>query len=248
MRMASKTHVEIGEVRDIAAIEYLADLPEGVVHLWKRHLDATAAEVSASYQLLSAEEAERARRFLVDRPRNAFVLTRGTLRALLGRYLDSGPHSIRFRYEAHGKPLLEEASNLSFNVSHTDGLALIGVVRGRRIGVDVEKVNQETEVGNLAERFFSESERQDLRRLRGDELRAAFFRVWTRKEAYIKATGEGLSLPLHQFDVSFSVGDRDALRATRPDASEAEQWTISDVAVQSGYAAAVAIAVSGQIE
>ena len=110
------------------------------------------------------------------------------------------------------------------------------------------KANREIEVEKLAERFFSESERRALRRLPGDELRAAFFRVWTRKEAYIKATGEGLGLPLDQFDVSTSAGDRDALRATRPDAAEAEQWTISDVAIRSGYAAAVAIRVSGQIE
>jgi len=246
--MTSKTQVEITEVRDAAALDCAAELPEGVVHLWERPLDASPEEVSASYQLLSVDEKARAQRFLVDRPRNAFVLTRGTLRTLLARYLGGEPATIRFHYEAQGKPYLDGEDALSFNVSHTDGLALIGIVRGRRIGVDVEKANRETEVEKLAERFFSESERRDLKRLRGDELRAAFFRVWTRKEAYIKATGEGLGLPLDQFDVSISAGDRDALQATRPDAAEAEQWTISDVAIRSGYAAAVAIAVSGEIE
>jgi len=244
--MTSKTQVEITEVRDAAAIDCTGVLPEGVVHLWERHLDATPGEVTASYQLLSVQERARAQRFLVDRPRTAFVLTRGTLRTLLGRYLGREPETIGFRYEAQGKPFLDGERNLSFNVSHTDGLALIGIVRGRRIGVDVERTNRKTEVEKLAERFFSESERRDLRRLRGNELRAAFFRVWTRKEAYIKATGEGLGLPLDQFDVSISAGDRDALQATRPDAAEVEQWTISDVAIRSGYAAAVAIAVCSQ--
>ena len=246
--MASKTQVEIAEVRDAAASDCSVELPEGVVHLWQRHLDASPEEVTASCQLLSEEEKARAQRFLVDRPRNTFVLTRGTLRRLLARYLGRKPETIRFGYEAQGKPYLDGERHLSFNVSHTDGLALIGIARGRRIGVDVEMANREIEVEKLAERFFSESERRDLKRLRSDELRAAFFRVWTRKEAYIKATGEGLGLPLDQFDVSISAGDRDALRATRPDAAEAEQWTISDVAIRSGYAAAVAIRVSGQIE
>jgi 4'-phosphopantetheinyl transferase len=94
----------------------------------------------------------------------------------------------------------------------------------------------------LAERFFSDSERQALRYLSGPELHAAFFRCWTRKEAYIKATGDGLALPLDQFDVSIAAGDRDALLATRPDASEAARWTIFDVPVGPAYAAAVAVA------
>jgi 4'-phosphopantetheinyl transferase len=246
--MASQTQVEISGVRDAISVDCPAELPEGVVHLWERDLEATPTEVSALYELLSTEERERAQRFLVDRPRVAFVLTRGTLRTLLGHYLERDPRSIHFGYEAQGKPFLESEDNLFFNVSHTHGLALIGVVRGRRIGVDVERVNRETEVEKLAERFFSESERRELRQLRGEEVRAAFFRVWTRKEAYIKATGEGLGLPLDQFDVSISAGDRDALQATRPDAAEAEQWTISDVAIRSGYAAAVAVAAGGQIE
>jgi 4'-phosphopantetheinyl transferase len=248
MGMASKTPVEISEVRDVTDIDGPGELREAVVHLWERHLDATSTELSACHELLSTEEKERAQRFRVDRPRNVFVLTRGTLRRVLAHYLKREPEGIRFGYEAQGKPFLVGAGSLSFNVSHTDGLALIGIVRGRRIGVDVEKVNGDTEVRKLAERFFSGRERRDLTRLRGNALREAFFRVWTRKEAYIKATGEGLGLPLDQFDVSISAGDRDALRATRPDTLEAERWTISDVAIRSGYAAAVAVAVSGQIE
>src|SRR5215471_6973527 len=140
--MASKTQVEIAEVRDAAASGCSAELPEGVVHLWQRHLDASPAEVTASCQLLSEEEKARAQRFLVDRPRNAFVLTRGTLRRLLARYLGRKPETIRFGYEVQGKPYLDGERHLSFNVSHTDGLALIGIARGRRIGVDVEKANR----------------------------------------------------------------------------------------------------------
>jgi 4'-phosphopantetheinyl transferase len=240
--MGSKTEVQIGEVWDATKIGYPPELGSGVVHLWQRPLNATGAEVRACYELLSIEEQERARRFLVERPRNEFLLTRGTLRSLLAQYFGGTPQEVRFRYAGHGKPTLEGDSGLSFNVSHTNGLALMAFVKQRAIGVDVENMGREVEAERLAERFFSEHERQALRRLGGDELQAAFFRCWTRKEAYIKAKGHGLSLPLHQFDVSIAEGDRDALLATRPDAAEAERWTICDIAMGTGYAAALAVA------
>ena len=242
MVMASKTEVRIDEVRDATSIGCPSELGPGVVHLWQRRLHASGGEVSACYKLLSSEEQERARRFLVERARNEFVLTRGTLRSLLGRYLGSTPQEVRFRYAVRGKPALEDGSALSFNVSHTDGLALMAFVKRRAIGVDVENLDRNIESERLAERFFSERERQALRPLRGDELQAAFFRCWTRKEAYIKAKGEGLSLPLHQFDVSIAEGDQAALLVTRPDPEEAARWTVRDVPFGPGYAAAVAVA------
>jgi len=242
--MGSKTEVQIDEVWDATKIGCPPELGTGVVHLWQRPLHATGAEVSTCYELLSIEEQARARRFRVERPRNDFVLTRGTLRSLLAQYLGGTAQEVRFRYAGHGKPALEGESCLSFNVSHTNGLALMAFVKQRAIGVDVENVGREVEAERLAERFFSEHERQALRPLGGDELQAAFFRCWTRKEAYIKATGDGLSLPLHQFDVSIAEGDRDALLATRPDRSEAARWTICDIRMGIGYAAAVAVAES----
>ncbi len=240
--MGSKTEVQIGGVWDATKLGYPPELGPGIVHLWQRPLHAPSAEVSACYELLSIEEQERARRFRVERPRNEFVLTRGTLRSLLAQYLGGAPQEVRFRYACQGKPALEGESGLSFNVSHTNGLALMAFVKQRAIGVDVENVGREVEAERLAERFFSEHEHQALRRLAGDELQAAFFRCWTRKEAYIKAKGNGLSLPLHQFDVSIVEGDRDALLATRPDPSQAERWTIRDIPMGTGYVAALAVA------
>jgi 4'-phosphopantetheinyl transferase len=117
----------------------------------------------------------------------------------------------------------------------------MGFVRGRQIGVDVEKIRMQSDVEQIAERFFSEHERRDLRKCAGDELHEAFFRCWTRKEAYIKARGEGLSLPLHQFDVSIEREPQQALLATRPDAAQASQWRLINLPVQSGYAAALAV-------
>ena len=211
-----------------------------MVHLWQIRLDGS--EITPPYELLSGDEQARALRLRDGRPRNDFVVTRGTLRVLLACYLGIAPREVHFCYGTHGKPLLESNSNLCFNVSHTHGLALMAFVRQRAIGVDVENVRREAEVKQLAERFFSDSERQALRHLSGTELQAAFFRCWTRKEAYIKATGYGLALPLRQFDVSIEAGDRDALLVTRPNATEAARWTISDIRVDPVYAAAVAVA------
>ena len=237
-----KTKVQIGEVWDATRIARPPELGPGVVHLWQRRLQAPAEDISTCYELLSQEERERAGRFRVEKAHNNFVLTRGTLRLLLGRYLGIAPREVCFAYEVHGKPVLEDGGGLCFNVSHADGLALVALVRQRAIGVDVENLDRKIEAERLAERFFSERERQALRPLCGEELQIAFFRCWTRKEAYIKAKGEGLSLPLHQFDVSISAGDGDALLATRPDPAEASRWTVSDVPVDAGYVAAVAVA------
>jgi len=240
--MRSQTAIQIGEVWDATNIDCPPELNSGTVHLWQRRLQASDAEVNTFYELLSQDEQERALRFRVERPRRDFVLTRGTLRLLLACYQGSTPREVRFCYTALGKPALEDERSLNFNVSHADGLTLIALVQQRAIGVDVENLGRESDAERLAERFFSEHERQALRRLRGDDLQTAFFRCWTRKEAYIKAKGEGLTLPLHQFDVSIAADDRDALLATRPDPAEAGRWTICDVPVGPGYMAAVAVA------
>jgi len=240
--MPSKTAPQISGPWDATGSGSVPELEPGIVHLWQRSLHAPPAEVAACYELLSGEEKERALRLRVDRPRSNFILTRGTLRILLARYLNTAPVNVQFCYGVNGKPALADDSNLCFNVSHTHGLALIALAEQRAIGTDVENIKRGSDVKRLAERFFSDSERRALRRLSGAELQAAFVRCWTRKEAYIKAKGDGLALPLDQFDVSIEAGDRDALLATRPDAAEAARWTILDVSVEPAYAAAVAVA------
>jgi 4'-phosphopantetheinyl transferase len=218
------------------------DLPPDVVHVWTRPLQGPPALEQACHELLSAEERERAARYRIARPRNAFILTRGTLRCLLASYLGTAPHILSFRFSEHGKPLLDASLGLRFNVSHTDGLALIALVRTREIGIDVEKIRAAPDARKLADQFFSLRERRALENLSGDELYAAFFRCWTRKEAYVKARGEGLSLPLHQFDVSVAADEPEALLATRPDQSEAGRWIVRDLPTIPGYVAALAMA------
>jgi len=238
--MGPRTKVQVSEVRDVLKDARPGSLPTNVVHLWRLSLKTVASALESGYELLSAEEREKASRFRVERPRTEFIMTRSALRSLAGRYLGISPQMVCFRYSAHGKPHLDGDADLRFNVSHTDGLALMAFAQCRDIGVDVEKLHRTTDLRKLAERFFSLREREELGKLDGEQLQTAFLRCWTRKEAYIKARGEGLSLPLHQFDVSIAPDERDALLATRPVAEEANRWTVCNVQVEGGYAAALA--------
>lgn len=240
--MSAGVKIEVRQYRESGENCVIPDLQPDIVNVWIRTLQVSSATESACYEVLTPGERERAARYLVGRPRNAFILTRGTLRSLLARYVGVTPQGLSFRYSKHGKPLLDGPSDLRFNVSHTDGLALIAFVRTREIGVDVEKIHAAPDVRKLAERFFSVRERHFLECLSGDELQSAFFRCWTRKEAYVKARGEGLSLPLHQFDVSVAPNECRALLATRPDPSEADRWIVQDLPVKHGYTAALAVA------
>jgi 4'-phosphopantetheinyl transferase len=239
--MGLSTKIEFSEIWNAELDVEPLDLPPDVVHLWQRTLQTSAAALEACYELLSLEERERASRYRVERPRTEFVLTRGTLRSLISGYLRRTPQSVLFRYTEHGKPFLDGPGDLRFNVSHTDGLAFMAFVRNRDIGVDVEKIHPQRDLKQVAERFFSTRERHDLEHLSDDEMHAAFFRCWTRKEAFIKGKGEGLSLPLHEFDVSIDPNDLQALLATRPDPLEAGHWILRDVPVFPGYAAALAV-------
>jgi 4'-phosphopantetheinyl transferase len=222
-------------------------LPDNEVQLWRADLDAVAADESRWQTMLSSDESGRASRFHFPRDRQRFVASRALLRTILATCLDVDPPGVKFSYSSKEKPSLgpeHAGSDLTFNVSHSGGIALFAFARGRDIGVDVEEVRLDSDLEAIARRFFSASEQSQLAALPKDERVAAFFRCWTRKEAYIKATGDGLSLPLSQFDVSLASGESNALLATRPDAGEAGRWLLREVPGGSGYIAAVCV--SGQ--
>lgn len=217
------------------------ELPNDTVHVWRRSLVVSPIALQCATTKLSGEERERASRFRAELARQAFILTRSTLRVLLAEYLGESPQSIQFRFTKYGKPLLDERFDLHFNVSHTEGLALLAFVQKRKIGIDVEKIRPQPDALKLARRFFSESEREQLEVLREHELSPAFFRCWSRKEAYIKARGEGLSHPLNQFDVSVEAEPGRILVAARPNPTEAQRWLLRDVPVLPHYVATVAV-------
>lgn len=243
LRIKRYTYEEIASERSPRVLK-AEKLGEAEIHVWFRALDQQVPNANALFELLSADERERARRYRFDEHRNEFILTRAALRILLGFYLETFPEQLAFSYSAQGKPSLEkDAAALCFNVSHTHGLAALAFGRGCEIGVDVEKLRPECDATKLAQRFFSASEREAISSLSGRALHEAFFRCWTRKEAFIKAKGGGLSIPLDQFDVSIDEGRPAALLGTRPDPAEASRWMLHDLPVKEGYAGALAFSV-----
>lgn len=217
-------------------------LQENEVQLWRADLDALAAHESRWQQILSDDEQKRAARFHFAKDRQHFAAARAILRMILAGYLKVDPVEIEFRYSQKEKPHLADRyqpSGIQFNVSHSGGVALYAFARQIELGVDVECIGRDIEAESIARRFFSDSEQQQLLTLPAAKRVEAFFRCWTRKEAYIKATGDGLSLPLAQFDVSLQPNDKDALLATRPDDTEAKRWLLREVPAGPGYVAAL---------
>jgi len=225
-------------------IEAPLALREDEVQLWKVDLDAIRADESRWQEVLSSDELTRASRFHFPADRQCFVATRALLRTILAGYLSTDPKRLSFSYSKKEKPflILQRAGvDVTFNVSHSRGIALLAFVQRREIGIDVEQVREDFDVEAIARRFFSAREQEQLAALPNEERFEAFFRCWTRKEAYIKATGDGLSLPLHQFDVSVAPENSDALLSTRPDNSEAALWSLREVPAGNGYIAALCV-------
>jgi 4'-phosphopantetheinyl transferase len=217
-------------------------LLENEVHLWRVYLDKLAVAEKRWRALLSQDEITRADRFHFPTNRQNFTATRALLRVLLGAYIACDPKKVTFLYGEREKPFLAPAHSggeVEFNVSHSGTRALIAIARGRAVGVDIEQIRDNLDHQALAKRFFSPSEQRALSDLDGSEQCTGFFRCWTRKEAYIKAHGSGLAVPLNAFDVSISSGEENALLATRPDASQAALWSICAIDAGQGYEAAL---------
>lgn len=218
------------------------------VHVWQAGLEVPAAGRERFYATLSEDERERAARFHFDRDRHRFIAARGFLREVLGRYLRSDPAQLRFVYSAYGKPSLgaEFDQRLRFNLSHSHELALCAVTLERDVGVDVEFIRPEFADDDVARRFFSAPETARLRALPRAQYAEAFFNCWTRKEAYIKARGEGLSMPLDKFEVSLAPGEPAALLNTFDAPAEAARWSLYALEPGPGYVGAVAVAGPGR--
>lgn len=220
------------------------DPPKGEVHVWRASVYLAESQIGAMAETLSVDEQNRAGKFYFERDRRSFIVARGTLRALLGRYLDRSPGRLRFCYGPHGKPALTRDSGgdtLRFNLSHSHGMALFAIARHREVGVDVELIRPGLAREEIAERFFSPQEVFMLRKVPVEKRVEAFFNCWTRKEAYIKATGKGLSLPLDEFVVSLAPGEPAALLETRTDYREASRWCLRSLAPRPGYVGALAV-------
>lgn len=214
------------------------------IQVWRMNLDRPASEVQELRGVLSEDEIARAARFVFDRHRARFVVGRASLRRILGRYVGIDPKRLEFGYGSRGKPFLKKGSDgdrLRFNLSHSGELALLAVIRARRIGVDVERIREVKEHLRLAGRYFAAGEVAAIRALPPDVQHEAFFNCWTRKEAYIKALGTGLACPLDGFEVSLVPGTPAALLHVDDDPTAPSEWFMRALAPGRGFAGAVAL-------
>ena len=210
------------------------------VHIWTMPAKASDAVVAQFERVLSEDEAQRAARFRFSHLRDSFVITHGVLRHLLGRYLGVDPPRICFSYGDKGKPGVASAANLQFNLTHSGDMAAVAFTTGCQLGIDAEHIRPVEEMQQIANHYFASEESAELMLLPENEREPAFFRCWTRKEAYIKAIGDGLSCALDSFQVTLLPNVPPRLVHIGGDRVAAEMWSLHDLCLSPDYAAALA--------
>jgi 4'-phosphopantetheinyl transferase len=213
------------------------------VDLWKIALDKSDLEVCLLYRDLGRDEVARADRFHFDRDRRRFIAAHGQLRRILARYIEVPAREIEFSQRSNGKPFVNAkhgGERLDFNLSHSGELALVAIAAGREVGVDVERVRALDDADDLAARYFTSRENARLRSLPSHERIEGFFRCWTLKEAFIKATGEGLARPLDSIDIDMDQACGSRLLIVN-EQQEAIGWALLSLTPEPGYVGAVAV-------
>lgn len=214
------------------------------IQLWHASLDVQPAALEDLQRTLTMDEWRKAGRFRLHRDRNRFIVARGLLRVILASYLHKNPAHLRFSYGPYGKPTLATkpvGDTLDFSLSHSDGIALYAVTRGRELGVDLERIRPDRADENVAEQFFSPRELAVLRALPPNVWHEAFFACWTRKEAYIKARGGGFTIPLKQFSVSISGEEPAVLLENDDNRLVTSRWSLLGLNLGPDWAAALAV-------
>ncbi|MGB2957443.1 MAG: 4'-phosphopantetheinyl transferase superfamily protein [Bacteroidota bacterium] len=219
-------------------------LGPGEVHIWRIRLNVPQEMAIAAATLLNKAERAKAGRFRRLADRRRYIAAHAKVRQILGLYAGCEPEEIGFQFNDFGKPSLSnngQAREIRFNLAHSGEVGLMCVSRGRDVGVDVELVRPEFAGLDVAKKFFSPYEVEQLMAQPAPSRTAAFFRCWTFKEAFIKAKGRGLSIPLDSFDVALAPRFGSALLSSRDDPGDVHRWHIRELSVQEGYAAAVAV-------
>ena len=219
-------------------------LEANAVHVWRATLDAGETYALSAREMLSRDERARADRFLRPEHGRRFTLGRAVLRALIARYVDTTPGSLVFTYNEQKKPSLKDdfaKEKLQFNVSNSGGIGLFAFTRNRAIGVDVEAIEEGLELEKIARRYFSPFEVEQLFGLPENKRVNAFYQCWTRKEAYIKARGGGLAIPLNSFDVSLVPGQTPRLLRSDDLAVPLGIWNLRELKPAEHFAGALAV-------
>lgn len=224
----------------------MCQLPSHEVHIWRASLDVSPETSARLYATLSDDERSRSARFRFLRDRQRFVAAHGVLRELLGRYLETRAERISYAYNAFGKPALGPAfdGRFKFNLSHSAGLALIAIATDAEVGVDLEYLRARSDYADIARYFFSAAEADQLRALPDPLYADAFLACWTKKEAYLKACGNGLTGSLDGFSIPLTTDPTEVsvdLDASSNDAAPARPWSLYTLQPAPGYIGALAI-------
>ncbi|MEQ9620111.1 MAG: 4'-phosphopantetheinyl transferase superfamily protein [Deltaproteobacteria bacterium] len=232
-----------GETRKNHPAHFISDETE--VHLWICRFQSEANATEECYEeIISADERKRADRFRFNEERSKFIQARGVLRTVLGKYLNLRPNELVFDYNKYGKPGLQariNPRNVKFNLSHSRSLAIYAVTKDREVGVDVEYLRDVKRADKIIERFFSQHEREFYGSRPSAIKKLAFFQLWTRKEAYTKAMGAGISLPRDDYTLSLIPGDSSYRNNRSPVTGNNRKWSLYDIEIDENYKAALAV-------
>ena len=227
-------------------------LPATDLHMWNVPLETAPQEFARLHSLLSADEIARAERFYFERDRFRYIIGRGILRTLLGKYLGTEASEIQFNYGLHGKPAVESLSTgqaLQFNLAHSNDRAIFIFGWDRPVGIDIEHVRPLQDADRFAEQFYSTRETALINSLPGDDKWNAFYKLWTCKEAFLKAQGSGLTVPLNQVEIFLDGEEAARLISIGGDTEQAADWKLWIFNPLPGYQAAIAIqGFEGQIQ
>jgi 4'-phosphopantetheinyl transferase len=217
---------------------------EHVINVYRIMLDISDGDIEDMARLLAPEERQRADRFKFPKHRARFIACRAQLRLVLAGFNQLPPDSLVFTYNQFGKPSLTNAcggSSIQFNVTHSHDLGLIAVTTGMQVGIDIERIRPDIDFRHISRQFFAKGEVKSLMSLPPEQQVEAFYTCWTRKEAFLKARGEGLTIPLDHFEVSLKPDEPPRLLHSSPTIQGLADWTFSDIKPGTGYTASLAV-------
>lgn len=210
------------------------------IHIYRSSLETTSDKIKDYESFLSADELYKANRYKFEKDRVHYITGRALLRNILSRYLNQFPGEIVFSYLDKGKPFIKD-TEVKFNLAHSGGRAVYAVANNIDIGIDIEFMRELPDALQIAKRFFSEKEVDEFSEIREVDIRTAFFNCWTRKEAFIKAVGEGLSYPLKDFSVTLKPGDKPEILWIKDKAEEVKYWSLINIDTDENYISSLAV-------
>ncbi len=221
-------------------------IPGNEIHIYRSSLESNAEELKGSELLLSSDELQKAYRYKFEKDRDHYIAGRTRLRNILGKYLNQSPDKIIFSYTEKGKPFIKD-SPVKFNLAHSGDKAVFAFAENLEVGIDIEYMREMPDALQIATRFFSDEEVNEFSKVCEDKIRTAFFNCWTRKEAFIKAVGEGLSYPLKDFTVTLLPGVEPKIKWIKDKNKELKEWSLINIQTDRNYISSLAVKASEAI-